>query len=66
IGTEIVSDFDDFIINEKLIRIDFPNSILSFKDEICVYRRYECQGNTKQNIKEVKNQNENIITVITR
>ncbi|WP_244298125.1 hypothetical protein [Actinobacillus vicugnae] len=41
VGTEVIADFDErYNIDEKLIRIDYPNE-LYFKEHICVYRRYE-------------------------
>jgi len=40
IGTEIISHFSDYDINESFIRKDSPEK-LSFPDFICLYKRYE-------------------------
>lgn len=41
IGTDVIADFDDtYIINENLVRLDYPENLF-FEDCICVYRRFE-------------------------
>lgn len=41
VGAEVIADFNEgYNIDERLIRIDYPNQ-LYFKDYICVYKRYE-------------------------
>ena len=45
IGTSIISNFNEnYNIDENLIRVDHPIS-LSFDDYLCVYKRYEDEGN---------------------
>ena len=45
IGTSIISNFNEnYNIDENLIRVDYPIS-LSFDDYLCVYKRYEDEGN---------------------
>lgn len=41
ISTDIISNFDeDYIIDENLVRVDYPRHLF-FNDCICVYKRYE-------------------------
>ena len=40
IGTEIVSHFSDYSINEDFIRKDYPEK-LDYPEFICLYKRYE-------------------------
>lgn len=45
IGTSIISNFNEnYNIDENLIRVDYPIS-LSFDNYLCVYKRYEDEGN---------------------
>jgi len=40
IGTEVISHFSNYCINENFMRKDYPEK-LSFPDFICLYKRYE-------------------------
>lgn len=40
IGTEIISHFSDYSINEDFIRKDYPEE-LYYPEFICLYKRYE-------------------------